>query len=92
MGQHNPQEADTVEIEPLKYRDDLIRAQIAAKQWNSEKVAELAGVGLNQVSAVRNGAPNIRLQTLHAICRALGLTLHDVFEPKPEEKEELVTG
>lgn len=87
MGQPNPRDGEAAELEPLKYREDLINARMGARRWTNEVLADKAGVGVNQVSAVRNGAPNIRLQTLHAICRALDLTLRDVFEPKPEESE-----
>lgn len=73
-------------MEAITYRDDLIRGAIAARQLTTEKLAEQTGLAPATISAIRNGSPNVKLQTLHTLVEALGLTLHEVFEPKPEEE------
>jgi transcriptional regulator with XRE-family HTH domain len=84
MGHGNSESGKAVETLPEKYRDDLIRGAMAAQKISVDELAKMAGIGKNQVVAVRNGSLNIRLQTLYAIVDALGLTLKQVFEPKPE--------
>ena len=83
------QQSGKQQIEPLKYRADLIRGEMAAKEITVEKLAEKAGVAPNTVSAIRNGNPKVGLPSLYAVVTALGLTLREVFEPKPGAEERL---
>lgn len=61
------------------YRDDLIRAAMAAQRLTNQKLAEKAGLSAFTVSLVRNGSPTVRLSTLKAIADALGISLADLF-------------
>jgi transcriptional regulator with XRE-family HTH domain len=82
-----PKDGQPSEMKALEYREDLINAAMGAQRLTNQELAKKAGVGVNQVSAVRNGATNVRLETLYAIVKALDLTLRDVFQPKAEPAE-----
>jgi transcriptional regulator with XRE-family HTH domain len=65
------------------YRDDKIRGKQAELGLSVDEVAERAGVNVNTVSAVRNGK-SVKAETLEKVASALGLTMAEVFEPRPE--------
>jgi transcriptional regulator with XRE-family HTH domain len=64
------------------YRTDVINAAMGAQRLTNEALAQKAGVSAKTVSWVRNGDPNVGLPTLKSIATALGLELHQLFEPK----------
>ena len=65
------------------YRDDKIRGRQAELGLSVEEVAERADVDKNTVSAIRNGK-DVRESSLRKVVTALGLTMAEVYEPKPE--------
>lgn len=69
------------------YRDDLIRAAMAAQRLTNQKLAEKAGLSAFTVSLVRNGSPTVRLSTLKAIADALGISLADLFTSVHSQKQ-----
>lgn len=79
---------------PEAYRTDRINAAMGALRLTNDEVAEkatkirmrinpnLGPVAPRTVSAVRNGDTKIRLTTLQCVVQAIGLNMHDLFEPK----------
>lgn len=65
------------------YRADKIRGRQAELGLSVDEVAERAGVNVNTVSAIRKGK-NVTTETLQKVVDALGMTMAEVFEPKPE--------
>jgi|SRR6266567_731354 len=84
MGHANQRRGKSRKVEPIFYRADRVRAEMAAQELSLEEVANRANLNVKSVMAVRKGASNIGLLTLKAVLDALGLTLREVFEPKPE--------
>jgi transcriptional regulator with XRE-family HTH domain len=72
------------------YRTDLINAAMGAKRLTNDSLGEMAGIAPKTVSGVRNGDPNVKLPTLKAVADALGLTLEQLFESKPESTQAMV--
>ncbi len=66
------------------YRDDKIRAKQAELDWSNEVLAEEAHLNVNTITAIRRGQ-NVKIHTLEKVVTALGLTLAEVFEPKPAQ-------
>lgn len=71
-----------------EYRTDLINAAMGAQRMTAEQLAEKTGIGLTTISVIRNGHPNPTYTTLKKVADALGLTMQDLFTPKPEQAEE----
>lgn len=71
---------DTVTDNP--YRDDLIRAAQAALKKTNEELAELSGLSVGTISAIRNGG-DARVSSLRKVASALGVPMQQLFEPKP---------
>jgi len=65
----------------MEYRDDLIRAEKAARRLTDQALAELAGVSRSTVSLACNGK-SIGLRALSAIVSALGIEMAEVFKAK----------
>lgn len=63
------------------YRDDLIRAQRAAKKLTQQQVADKSKVNINTYRAIENGKENIEVSTLQKVADALGLPMNHLFEP-----------
>ncbi|RZK42718.1 MAG: XRE family transcriptional regulator [Pedobacter sp.] len=57
-----------------------IKALRKDKQLSMEKLAELAGIDYRQVSYLEHGKTNATISTLHSICKALDMTLSDLFD------------
>jgi transcriptional regulator with XRE-family HTH domain len=66
------------------YRDDLIRATQGAKNLTNEALADLSGLNVNTISAIRRGKEHVEVPTLKKVADALGLTMQQLFEPKAE--------
>lgn len=64
------------------YRSDLINGAMGAQRLTNETVAKTAGVNIKVVSAVRNGAPNVMLESLIAVVTAVGLTMEEIFQER----------
>ncbi|MCP9496712.1 MAG: helix-turn-helix transcriptional regulator [Pyrinomonadaceae bacterium MAG19_C2-C3] len=61
------------------YRTDLINAAMGARRMTAEELAKRTGLGMTVISAVRNGKPNPKIDTLKRIADALDLQLADLF-------------
>lgn len=91
------QPTENTQVEPIRYRNDKINGAIGTLRLTNRAVADRATEILRRsdasrapmadktVAAIRDGDPNVRLATLAAVVEAVGLTLHDVFEPAEEE-------
>jgi transcriptional regulator with XRE-family HTH domain len=64
------------------YRDDKIRAAMAAKRLTNEEVAQKAGLSTVTVSFIRNGKGDAKISSLGAIATALDMELTELFEPR----------
>lgn len=65
------------------YRTDLINGAIGAQRLTNDEVAEKAGVTPKVVSAIRNGARNIMLESLIAVVvKGLELTMEEIFSER----------
>ncbi|MDQ3918115.1 MAG: helix-turn-helix transcriptional regulator [Acidobacteriota bacterium] len=71
------------------YRVDLIRQAMAGREprLTTIDLAELAGQSRGTISKIVNGSPNVRFASLKAVAEALGLSLEELFTPKPEQAE-----
>jgi transcriptional regulator with XRE-family HTH domain len=75
---------DAVSISP--YRDDLIRAAQAALKKTNEELAELSGLSVGTISAIRNGG-DARVSSLRKVAFALGVPMPRLFESKQETEQ-----
>ena len=67
------------------YRDDKIRAAMAIQRITNAEIAERIGVNRELVANISNGrVEDAKLSTLKKIGDVLGLTLHELFEPREE--------
>jgi transcriptional regulator with XRE-family HTH domain len=64
------------------YRIDLINGAMGAQRLTNEIVAEKANVTPKVVSAIRNGARNVMLESLIAVVTAVGLTMEEIFQER----------
>ncbi|HYL99769.1 MAG TPA: helix-turn-helix transcriptional regulator [Blastocatellia bacterium] len=65
----------------VAYRDDKIRARMAAERITQEQLAARAGLTRQTINAIANGkVANVQLPTLQAIADALGLKLAELFD------------
>lgn len=71
---------DEKELQP--YRVDLINGAMGAQRLTNETVAEKANVTPKVVSAIRNGARNVMLESLIAVVTAVGLTMEEIFQER----------
>jgi DNA-binding Xre family transcriptional regulator len=65
------------------YRKEKIRGKQAELGLTNDELAARAEVGVNTVSAIRNGK-SVTTDNLEKVINALGLHPAEVFEPKPE--------
>lgn len=66
------------------YRDDKIRGRQAELGLSVHEVAARAGVNVNTLTAIRKGK-KVKVDTLEkVVILGLGMTMAEVFEPKPE--------
>lgn len=69
------------------YRDDIIRAEMAAQRITEETLAEETGLARSTISEIRSGkADNPTVKTLSAIAGKLQIPLSALFEPKPKRR------
>lgn len=73
------------------HRADLIRAKMGEKNLTRVALAEKTGLNINTISALCRG-DRAYPDTLKKIGDALGLTLAELYTPKPERVEELRPG
>ena len=66
------------------YRDDKIRAAMAAQRLTDEQLAEKIGVSRGTIGLLRAGKGNPRYSTLKSVADALGLSMQELFEPRAE--------
>ena len=66
------------------YKPSLINARMGLLRMSNEAVARRAGVSVAAVSYIRNGRPNVKKQTIEAICDALGLDWRTVIGAQDE--------
>lgn len=66
------------------YRNDLIKGAMAEKGLRVEDVAREANLSITTVSFIRNGDQNVKLQSLKAVADVVGLSMEQLFTPKPE--------
>jgi transcriptional regulator with XRE-family HTH domain len=66
------------------YRDDLIRAEMGRQNLARATLAEKAGLNINTVYAICRGKEHVEVPTLAKVAESLGLTMQQLFEPKPE--------
>jgi transcriptional regulator with XRE-family HTH domain len=81
------QNLEKTTVGSISYRIDLINGAMGTQRLTNEELAKKARVATKTVSAIRNGDPKVGLPTLKAVLDALGLTLHEVFEPKTDDQE-----
>ena len=56
-----------------------LKAARAAKDWSQQQLAEAVGVSSQTVNAIEKGDYNPTIKLCVAICKALNLTLNDLF-------------
>jgi len=56
-----------------------LKAARAAKDLSQQQLADLVGVSRQTINAIEKGDYNPTVNLCIAICRALGLTLNDLF-------------
>lgn len=70
------------------YRTDLIVDAMGRLGKTNESLAHETQLSHATISAVRNGKPHVQLETLRIIATALGLTMQELFTPRPGSVEE----
>lgn len=66
------------------YRNDLIKGAMAANDITVEALAETTQLSADTLRRIRKGEINITLTNLITVADALGLTMAQLFTPKPE--------
>ncbi len=66
------------------YRNDLIRAEMGRQNLSRAALAEKARLNVRTVSAICRGKEHVEVPTLEKVAESLGLTMQQLFEPKPE--------
>lgn len=72
------------------YRDDKFRGRQAELDLTVDAVAARATVTNKTVIAIRKGRA-VSARSLEKVAAALGLTMAEVYEPKPESEPEPAT-
>ncbi len=67
------------ENEQTRYRDDLIRARMSARNITVEKLKELSGVAAFTITQARKGR-NVNVDSLRRIAVHLDLPMRDIFD------------
>lgn len=65
------------------YRTDLINAAMGAQRMTNPQLAQKADLDPTTISKIRNGDPKVKLPSLSAVAVALGLSMEELFTPKP---------
>jgi len=65
------------------YRTDLINAAMGARRMTNPQLAQKADLDPATISKIRNGDPKVKLPSLCAVADALGLSMEELFTPKP---------
>jgi transcriptional regulator with XRE-family HTH domain len=68
--------------EQTAYRDDKIRAVMAAKRLTNDEVAEKTGLTRQTIGQIREGKVDAKTSTLALIATALEIELSELFEPR----------
>ena len=63
-----------------------MKAARAARNLSQQQLAELVGVSRQTINAIEKGDYNPTIRLCHAICRALGTTLDELFWTEEEEE------
>jgi transcriptional regulator with XRE-family HTH domain len=63
----------------MLYRDDIIRAQMAAKRLTNQNLAEITGLSAPTISYIKNGHKEVALRNLAKVAESLGITMRDLF-------------
>jgi len=58
---------------------DRVRAVRKERHLSMEKLAELAGIDYRQVFNIEHGKTNATVSTLHNICKALEISISELF-------------
>lgn len=61
------------------YRDDIIRARMAAMRITRLAVAKKARLSSPTVSNICNGNPNVKIKSLKGVADVVGISLKDLF-------------
>jgi len=64
---------------------DFIRVEMARQRLTQTEIVSRTGLSPNTVSAICNGR-NTRISTLQTFADALGLSMAELFTPKPQEE------
>ena len=57
----------------------------AAMDWSQQQLADAVGVSRQTINAIEKGEYNPTIRLCIAICRALGMTLDELFWEETEE-------
>ncbi len=68
----------------ILYRDDKIRAVLAARKMTGQDLADAAGVGRGSIHLICKGQPDVKLSTLKKIADALEMSLQELVEPREQ--------
>lgn len=71
----------------MGYRNDLLKGSKAERDMSVEKIADQSGVSKNTVSKILNGALNVTMQNVLAVCSAVEFPPHRLFEQKQESQQ-----
>lgn len=63
-----------------------MKAARAARNLSQQQLAELVGVSRQTINAIEKGDYNPTIRLCRAICRALGMTLDELFWTEEEEE------
>ena len=66
------------------YRNDLIKGAMAANDITVDSLSKTIDLSADTLRRIRNGEVNITLTNLIVVADALGLSMQDLFTPKPE--------
>lgn len=58
----------------------LVRAQRKQREWSQEELAHRAGLHRTFVSSIERGTKNSTIASLHAVAKAMGLTVSELLE------------
>ena len=56
-----------------------LKSARAARDWSQQQLADAVGVSRQTINAIEKGDYNPTVNLCIAICRALGVTLNDLF-------------
>jgi transcriptional regulator with XRE-family HTH domain len=67
------------------YRDDLLRAEKGRLDWTDQDIATKAELSVPTVRAILRGESNVLFKNVEKVAHVLGLTMHEVCSPPPDE-------